>query len=74
MLGFRGDVLQVRVTAPSERGKANEALVELLASALEVPKGCIKLLRGHTSAHKLISVDGLSLGAVRNRLMGGGGG
>ena len=70
ILGFRGDVLHVKVTAPPEKGKANEALLKLLAEALGVPRTRIRVLRGHTSRYKSIAVDCLSQGELYRRLRG----
>ena len=70
ILGFREDVLQVRVTAPPERGKANEALVELLAAVLKVSKSSVRVLKGHTSRDKWIAVDDLSPDDLHRRLSG----
>ena len=68
ILGFQGNVLRVRVAAPPERGKANEALVDLLSAALGVPKGKVRILKGHTSRDKWISVADLSLNDLHFRL------
>lgn len=68
VVGFRGDVLRVRVAAPPERGKANDALVALLAQALDVPRSRIGILRGHASRDKVVLVQGLTLEEVRRRL------
>ena len=71
ILGFRGDVLKVKVTAPPEGGKANEALVDLLASSLRIAKSRIRVLGGHTSRDKWISIDDLSVEDLRCQLKGG---
>ena len=68
VLGFRENVLQVKVTAPPERGKANEDLVELLAESLGVSKGRIRILKGHTSREKWIGFDAVSLENLHRRL------
>lgn len=70
IVGFKGDVLQVRVTAPPERGKANDALVELLATTLRVARSKIRILRGHSSRDKLIAVDDLSQDDLHRLLRG----
>jgi uncharacterized protein (TIGR00251 family) len=44
------------VSAPAQDGKANLALIELLAEYFEVPKTTIKILRGHGARHKLIEI------------------
>ena len=38
IVGVHGDALKVAVTAPRDKGRANEALIEVLANALGVPK------------------------------------
>jgi uncharacterized protein (TIGR00251 family) len=48
---------QVSVHAPPEDGKANQAVMELLARHFRVPKSAIKIVRGHASRKKLISID-----------------
>ncbi len=50
----------VRVTAAPESGKANDAVVALLAKRLGVPKRSIQIVRGHKSREKRISIDGIS--------------
>ena len=51
-------VVKVRVRAIAEGGEANRAVVELLAKALGVPKGKVRVLSGATSRLKQIAVDG----------------
>ena len=47
---------QVSVSAPPEKGKANEALVALLAEYFSVSKSQVKILRGHTAKKKLVEI------------------
>jgi len=68
IVGFMGDTLRVRVTAPPEDGKANQAVIVLLAGSLDVAKSRVQIIRGHGSRDKLISVDGLSLDEIQRRL------
>jgi uncharacterized protein len=58
----------VRVAAPPERGRANEALVELLAAMLEVPRGSVRVVAGGTGRAKVVEVDSLDLGEVERHL------
>lgn len=51
-------VLQVRVTATPEDGRANEAVLTLLAKALGRPRSALTLLRGATSRDKLVGIGG----------------
>lgn len=68
VVSFQGDVLRVRVTAPPERGKANEGVAEVLAKALAVPKGRIRLVKGAASRDKLFAVERLDAAEARRRL------
>lgn len=51
-----GDYIIVRVNAPAEKGKANEAVIALLAKTFDVPKRDIVIVSGHTSKYKNILV------------------
>ncbi len=66
-----GRRLRVSVTAAPEGGKANEAVVTLLAKSLGIPKSTIGVVRGHRSADKLLDVAGLSFDEVAAGLGGG---
>lgn len=48
--------LHVRLTAAPEGGKANEALVRLIAQHLTIPKSSITIKSGQTSRHKLLHI------------------
>ena len=50
--------LKARVAAPPEDGKANIALLALLARALGVPKSSLAIVSGETTRMKRISVEG----------------
>jgi uncharacterized protein len=65
------NVLKVRVRAIAEGGAANHAVTELVAKALGVPKGKVRVLSGTTSRLKQIAVDGdpARLGDVLRKLI-----
>jgi uncharacterized protein (TIGR00251 family) len=46
----------VSVNAPAREGKANEAVIELLARHFSVPKSSIRIIRGQTTRRKLIEI------------------
>lgn len=50
--------LKVSVTAPPEDGKANAAVVRLLAKAWKLPKSAFTVLLGATDRNKLLRIDG----------------
>lgn len=68
VLGLEDDVLRARVTAPPVEGRANEALLRLLAEALGVPRASLRIVRGQRSREKLVAVEGLDAAEVRRRL------
>jgi uncharacterized protein YggU (UPF0235/DUF167 family) len=68
VVGRYGDAWKLRVTAPPERGKANEAALDLLADALRVEPGALRLVAGHGARDKTIEVAGLSADEVERRL------
>jgi uncharacterized protein (TIGR00251 family) len=68
IVGRHGDGWKARVAAPPERGRANEALVELLADALDMPRSSIRVVSGLTAKAKVVEVDGLTAGEAEARL------
>ena len=48
---------RVAVRARAQEGKANEAVIELLAEYFSVPKSTVKIVRGQTSRKKLIEIS-----------------
>ncbi|MDR2714247.1 MAG: DUF167 domain-containing protein [Coriobacteriales bacterium] len=55
--GEAHDELALKVTAPAEGGKANTAVIKLLARTLNIPKTAITIVRGDTARHKLVVLD-----------------
>ncbi len=68
VLGFREDVLRLRVTAPPAEGKANDAVVSLLAETLGIAKARVRIVRGHSSREKVVLVESLAQEEVQRRL------
>ncbi len=71
--GERPDVkpgvkIMVRVTAAPEGGKANDAVVALLAKRLRAPKRSVQIVRGHRSRNKRIHFEGLTATEAIERL------
>jgi len=57
--GRHGDAWKVHVAAPPEDGKANEAVLRLLAETLDVPRSSVTLVSGQTSRDKIVVLNGL---------------
>ncbi|MDR6668245.1 DUF167 domain-containing protein [Rhizobium sp. 1399] len=56
--GEGGMLLKARVTAVPEKGKANKALIALVAKSLGIPKSSVSLASGDTSRKKILRIDG----------------
>ena len=63
-----GGKLRVRVTAPAESGRANEAVRALLAKRLGVAKSRVEILRGHMGRDKLLGIEGLTIDEIIAKL------
>ena len=50
--------LAVKVRAPPDKGKANAAVIALLAKAAGLPKSALSIVAGETDRHKTILVSG----------------
>jgi hypothetical protein len=59
IISYENRILKVRLNAVPEKGKANELLIDFLASALDIPKLSITLVRGHSSRLKHVNIEGL---------------
>ena len=68
--GRVGEVWKLRVTAPAEGGRANDAVVELLAGAVDVPRRQVALVSGHTAREKVVELEGVEAAEVERRLAG----
>ena len=60
IVGFVDGMLRVKVAAPPVKGKANQALVSLLAEALGVREGQVSIVRGQMSRQKVVAIEGLA--------------
>jgi len=58
VVGWVGERLKVQVTAAPERGKANVAVIDLLAETLGLPRARIRIVAGETSPLKTLEIDG----------------
>ncbi len=61
ILGVHGTRLKVAVHAPPEKGKANDALIEMLAETLGLRKKQIILQQGATNQNKVVLLAGIKL-------------
>jgi uncharacterized protein len=63
-----GEAWKVRVAAAPEGGRANEAVVRLLADKLSLPRDAVTLVSGHGARDKIVQLAGLDSTQVEQRL------
>jgi len=68
LVGIHNGRLKVAVTQAPEKGKANDALVKLLASALGLRRSQIELVSGATSSQKIFLITGVEMQELRRRI------
>jgi uncharacterized protein (TIGR00251 family) len=67
-VGTRDGAILVRVTAPPNEGRANDAVRRVLAKRLRVAASNVQLIRGERSRDKLVRVEGISAAEVQRAL------
>ena len=68
VVGRHGDAWKVSVTAPPTDGRANDAVLELLADTLAVPRAAVTLVSGHAARDKIVALAGVDAGDIERRL------
>ena len=68
--GWLGDALKVRVSAPPEKGKANQAVERVIAKALGLSAKDVKVVVGQSNPRKTIEVKGINETELYQRLPG----
>jgi uncharacterized protein (TIGR00251 family) len=68
IVGRHGDAWKIRVVAAPEGGKANDAVLDLLARTLDVPRRDLELTVGTASRDKVVVLDGLTKEAADSML------
>jgi uncharacterized protein (TIGR00251 family) len=64
----QGDRLVVAVNAPPVDGKANEAVVRVLAETFGIPRSAVAIVRGETGRKKTVRLAGVTADAVTIRI------
>lgn len=68
LAGVKGDALKICVTAPPEDGRANDAIIELLAETIGVKRRQIEIISGATNRDKIVRVTGTTRTALEAAL------
>jgi uncharacterized protein len=68
VVGRHGEGWKIRVAAAPEGGRANEAVIRLLADTLSVPRDAVTLVSGHAGRDKIVELAGLGPAQIERRL------
>lgn len=68
VVGELNGMLKVKLSAPPERGKANQCLIEFLAKRLDVKKNAVSIVSGHTNPVKRVQIAGVAIENVLNKI------
>jgi uncharacterized protein len=68
VVGRHGGAWKVRVTAAPEDGKANAAVIRLLATSLDLPERDVTLVAGHSGRAKVVELNGIDAVETERRL------
>ncbi|HET7758978.1 MAG TPA: DUF167 domain-containing protein [Gaiellaceae bacterium] len=68
LVGRHGDGWKVRVAAPPEGGRANDAVLDLLARELSLPRRSLSIVSGRTGREKVVQMDGIDPVETARRL------
>jgi uncharacterized protein (TIGR00251 family) len=70
LVGRHGEAWKVRVAAAPERGRANEAVLDLLSRELALPRTAVSIVAGHTAREKVVLLEGIDRAESERRLEG----
>jgi hypothetical protein len=68
VVGRHGEGWKIRVAAPPEGGRANDAVVRLLAETLALPRDAVTLVSGHGGRDKIVELAGVEAAQIEERL------
>jgi uncharacterized protein len=68
LVGRHGDGWKVRVTAPPEDSRANDAVLDLLAQRLDLPRRSLSIVSGQTAREKVVRMEGIDRAETERRL------
>jgi uncharacterized protein (TIGR00251 family) len=68
LVGRHGEGWKVRVAAPPEGGRANEAVLDLLARELSLPRRSLSIVSGQVAREKVVEMQGIDQAETERRL------
>jgi len=68
IVGRYGDGWKVRIAAPPEGGRANDAVRDLLSEQLQIPRRSVSIVSGHGAREKVVELAGIDRAESERRL------
>ena len=68
--GRYGEGVKVQVSAPAEKGKANEAVIQVLAAALSLRPAQVAIVGGHSGPRKTVRIEGIEQAELDRKIAG----
>jgi uncharacterized protein (TIGR00251 family) len=68
LAGRHGDGWKVRVSAPPEGGRANDAVLDLLAERVGLPRRALTVVSGQRSRDKVVEMTGIDRDEAERKL------
>lgn len=68
IVGWLGERLKIKVAAPPQKGKANQAVIKLLSEKLELNEQSFSIVSGSSSQRKVIEINGITHQQLRQAL------
>lgn len=62
--GVHDRAVKISVTAPPDKGRANNAIVKLLSKLLKIPVSLIAVVSGASSRRKRVRIEGIKPGLI----------
>jgi uncharacterized protein len=68
VVGRHGEGWKIRVAAPPEGGRANDAVLDLLARKLSLPRQSLSIVSGQAARDKIVHMEGIDRAETERRL------
>ena len=68
LVGRHGERWKIRVAAPPEGGRANDAVLDLLARELSLPRRSLSIVSGQGAREKVVQMEGIDRAETERRL------
>jgi uncharacterized protein (TIGR00251 family) len=72
VVGRHGAAWKVRVNAPPERGRANEAVIRLIAGAAGLGERDVRVVSGRSARDKILELTGITPEELERRMVAAG--